>query len=141
MRSPSKRSIVRVLLLFGIGFLFVIGIIWRFYPNRNSPSYTGKIERRDYNFIVSPLDGTSLNARLDRIKHRIDKPGQVKLMKLFTSGTPPKEFQSALEKYGYRFPPGTEVVSHLGTAPSFYIRHYPEVLDSLEAEFQLEQRW
>ncbi|MES2981115.1 MAG: hypothetical protein V4727_02285 [Verrucomicrobiota bacterium] len=70
----------------------------------------------------------------------MNKPGQAKLMKLFTSTEPPKDFQSALEKFGYRFPAGTEAVLHVGTTARFYIRHYPEVLDSLEEEFQLEQR-
>lgn len=90
--------------------------------------------------MVIPLDGASLDARLDRFKHRINKPGQVKLMKLFTGHALPKDVQSALEQFGYRFPPRTEAVSHHGTVPSFYIRHYPDVLDRLEAEFQLEQR-
>jgi hypothetical protein len=139
-----KRSAMimnpRVLLLFFFVFFAVSGIFWFFHATSKSPTYAGTIERRDYEHIVIPLEGTSLDARVHRIKHRLAKPGQAKLIKRFTSSTTPKDLQSALEEFGYKFPAGTKVVSVNSTVPVFYIQHYPDVLDSFESEFQLERR-
>ena len=136
------RKIVnhQILLLFLLAFSVVAGIYWLYDGGSKSPMYSGIIERRDYEPLVLPLDGTTLEARIDRIRHRFNKPGQAKLIKRFTSSSPPKDLQSAFEEFGYEFPSGTEVVMARSTVYIFYIQHYPEVLDSLEAEFQLEQR-
>lgn len=140
MKDTEKNLSLRLLLFCAIGVILVIGAIQYSTFSDSNPSYTGNIERRDYELFMLPLEGPSFAARMDRIKYRINKPGQAKLISLFTGDSPPSDFQTGLEILGYQFPRGTEAVSGHLTTPNFYIKHYPDVLDSLESEFHLERR-
>lgn len=140
MKRSAQRSRRRNWIYALIGIVSLGSLIWFSRDGPKHPSYTGVIERRDYEFIVLLPEGPSIGERIDRFQHRFARPGQTKLVERFMSPSPPSDFQAALEEFGYKFPPGTEARAVNSTVPVFFIQHYPDVLDTLELEFELEQR-
>jgi hypothetical protein len=147
--SMTNARLIRGLLLAALilvlaaGYFSTIGHC--FLPHRNPETFLGEqLEVRTFSGFVIPDRSKTLAGLFARIKWRLLRPGQVRLLAAAEKIEQEKPgadhvLKTALEQLGYGFPSGCYARS--GDNLPMEITHYPSALNRIQKDLHLDVSW